>query len=357
MKKTIISTLALGILMTGCQNGDADFPDYDYQTISFAKQSPIRTVTLGDEEYVDNTLDNEHAIEIKAVLGGVNVNKSERWAKVTVDESMCENVYFDDGRKMIPLPESYYTMASDRLVIAKNEVLGGVRIDFTDAFFADPMSLDVNYVIPLRLTAASDSILSGQAKDGVVNPNRLVKDDWSVVPKDYVFYAVKYKNPYHGVWLSRGTDKITDDGAVTEVNREASNWEKATLREIYSKGLSKCGYTFSTVVPVIDANGEKGEKTISCELVLDIDASGNITVSTGSEGCTASGSGTWKHKGEPKAWGDKDRDLITLSFAYSIEYEKNGQTGEKTVYRQATEERLVMRDRQNCLEEFSFILK
>lgn len=357
MKKTIISTLALGILMTGCQNGDSDFSDFDYQTISFAKQSPIRTVTLGDEEYVDNTLDNEHAIVIKAVLGGVNVNKSERWATVAVDNSMCENVYFADGRKVMPLPESYYTMTTDRLVIAKKEVLGGVRIDFTDAFFADPLSLDVNYVIPMRLTAASDSILSGQPKDGVTNPNRLVKDDWTIVPKDYVFYAVKYKNQYHGQWLSRGTDKITDDGVESVANREAPNWEKASLREIYSKGLSKCGYSFSKVVPVIDSKGEKSEKNISCELVLDIDANGNISVSTESAGCTASGNGTWKHKGEPKAWGDKDRDLINLSFTYTIEYVKNEQTGEKAVYRQATEERMVMRDRQNHQEEFSFIVK
>ena len=356
MKKQTISAIALGILMTGCHNGDAEFPAYDYQTIYFAKQSPIRTVTLGDEEYVDNTLDNEHAIMIKAVLGGVNENKKERWATVVVDESLCDNMYFSDGSKVTPLPESHYTMTTDRIVIGKKEVLGGVRVNLTDAFFADAKSTGLNYVIPVRLKSASDSILSGKPKDGVADPNRVRKDDWSVVPQDYVLYAVKYKNQYHGAWLSKGSDKLIQDGVETVVNRQTELWEKATLRELTTKSLTKCGYAFSKVVPIVASNGDKGEKTLVCELILDIDANGVVTVSSESEGCAAKGSGTWTYKGEPKAWGDKDRDLLKLSYDYTIEYVKNEQTGEKGVFRQITEESLVMQSRQNRLEEFSFTL-
>ncbi len=356
-KSNILIAAGLCALLSGCHNGDAEFPDYEYQVIYFAKQSPVRTITLGDEEFVDNSDDNEHAFRIKAVLGGVNTNKKERWATVCIDGSLCDNLTFSDGRPVTPMPESYYTMTTDRLKIAKGEVLGDVRIQLTDAYFADPKSLDVNYVIPMRLVSASDSILSGKPKDGVVNPVRTQKDDWSVAPQDYVLYAVKYKNPYHGAWLSKGTDVIEHNGTTKTVDRKVALWEKATVREISTKGLTKSCYSFSEVVPTVDASGNPSEKKLVCDLILDIDTAGNVKVSTESAGCTASGSGTWTHKGEPKAWGDKDRDLLKLSYTYAIEYVKNEQTGEKAVYKQTTEESLVMQNRQNRLEEFTFIRK
>lgn len=36
MNKTIMKCMVLGLLFAGCENGDKEFDDYEYQTISFA---------------------------------------------------------------------------------------------------------------------------------------------------------------------------------------------------------------------------------------------------------------------------------------------------------------------------------
>ena len=110
-------------------------------------------------------------------------------------------------------------------------------------------------------------------------------------------------------------------------------------------------------VPTINANGDSSEQTLVIDLILDIDENGVCTVSTETPGCSASGKGQWKRQGEPKAWGDKDRDLLTLNYSFEIPYVVNEQTGERSSYKVTTEENLVMRDRQNKLEEFSFVMK
>lgn len=357
MKKSIFSIFALGMIVTGCQNGDVDFLDFEYQTIYFARQTPVRTITLGDEMYADNTIDNEHAFEVKAALGGVNENRADHSVQFKIDNSLCDNILFSDGSEVKALPESYYTISTDRIVIRKGAVLGGVRVDLTDAFFADPASVNTTYVLPVVLTNSTDSILSGKVKDGVVDPNRLNKDDWSVVPQDYVLYAVKYKNRYHGCWLSKGTDKIVNNGNSSVTDRVVEFWEKASLRYLTSKSLDKSVYSFSHAVPTVDENGGSSEKTISCDVILTVDSNGGVTVSTESANCTASGSGQWTEKGEKKAFADEDRDQLKLNFTYTIDYVVNEQTGEHAVYKAEIDEVMCLRDRQNKLEEFSIILK
>lgn len=359
MKKSIFSIFALGVVLTGCHNGDIEFPDYKYQTISFATQTPVRTITLGEEAYVDNSLDNEHAFMVKAVLGGVNENRRDHSASFKIDNSLCDGILFSDGREVKPLPESYYSINTDGLVIRKGEVIGGFRVDLTDAFFADPASVDLTYVLPVVLTSSNDSILVGKAKDGVVSPNRFNSNDWvtSCEPKDYVLYAVKYKNQYHGCWLSKGTDKITNNGQTSTVSRTPEYWEKASLRYLTTKALDKSYYNFSYAVPTVDANGGKSEKNISCQLILTVDSNGAVSVSTETPGCTATGSGQWTLKGEKKAFADEDRDQLKLKYTFAIEYVINDQTGEKATYSVDVDEVMCLRDRENKFETFSYKLK
>lgn len=357
MKKSLFIIAALGAMMAGCHNGDVEFDNFDYQTIYFSKQSPVRTITLGDDGENDTRLDNAHKFNIKAALGGVNVNTDTHSADFVVDNSMCDNLYFEDGSPVKAMPASYYDIKGDQMVITPGNVIGGVEVQLTDAFFEDPASVGVCYVIPLRLTASSDSILQGKPKDGITNPNRLVADDWSIQPKDYIFYAVKYKNPYHGCWLSKGTDVIENHGETTTSNRTPALWEKATLRYLTTKSLTTSVYSFTPTVPVIDELGKKSEATLRCDLLIDINDQGACTVSTASAGCTASGSGKWVRQGEPKAWGDKDRDLLELNYTFTIDYVYNAQTGEHSTYKLSSDERMVMQSRQNKLEEFKFTVK
>lgn len=357
MNKSIFTILALGVMMTGCHNAEKDFPDYDYQTIYFARQTPVRTITLGDERFTDNNLDNEHAFMVKAVLGGVNKNRKDRTAKFIIDNTLCDGIAFSDGSELKALPSDYYSISTDGLVIKKGEVLGGFRVDLKDAFFADPASVNTTYVLPVRLVSSSELLISGTPKDGVENPNRLNSDDWSVLPLDYVLYAVKYKNPYDGCWLSKGKDHITVNGEDKNNDRMAQYWEKASLRYLKSKSLTESVYTFEHDVPTVDAEGNKSEKHLVCDLIVSIDSNGAATVRTESAGCTASGSGQWTKLGEKNAYAGEDRDQLKLNYAYSIEYVVNEQTGETARYTAEIDETMCLRDRQNKLEEFSFILK
>ena len=344
-------------MMASCQNDDIKFDNFEYQTIYFSKQSPVRTITLGDDGELDMTDENAHRFHIKAALGGVNVNEKTHSADFVVDNSLCDNLFFSNGAPVKAMPAEYYSLSGNRMEITPGNVIGGVRVQLSDAFFADPEAIGVSYVIPLRLTASADSILCGKAKDGIENPDRRIGDHWSVVPRDYVLYAVKFKNPYHGCWVSKGVDRIVNNGAEKTVDRQVELWEKATLRYLTTKSLTKSVYSFSEAVPVIDAFGKPSEKTIVCDLILDIDANGACTVSTESAGCTASGSGKWVRQGEPKAWGDRDRDLLELKYDFTIDYVYNEQTGEHASYKYSSEERMVMRDRQNKYEEFTFTVK
>ena len=357
MKKTFFILAILGAVMTGCHNSDIEFDNFDYQTIYFSKQSPVRTITLGDDGDYDTRDDNAHRLYIKAALGGVNVNNGTHSAAFVVDNSMCDRVKFADGSDILAMPAEYYTIKGDEMVITPGNVIGGVEVQLNDAFFNDPKSVDTNYVIPLRLTHSADSILQGKAKDGIENPDRLNAAHWATEPKDYVLYAVKFKNPYHGCWLSKGIDVIENNGAANTVDRTGAIWEKATLRYITTKGLTQSVYNFTTAVSTIDAQGGKDEKILSCDLILDIDKDGICSVTSGTPGCKASGSGRWTRQGEPKAWGDKDRDLLELKYEFSIDYVYNEQTGQRVTYKYSSEERLVMQSRQNKSEEFKFTLK
>lgn len=357
MKKSIFVAATLGFVLAGCHNSNIEFDDFDYQTIYFSTQTPVRSITLGDDGDFNNDMDNAHAFEIKACLGGVNVNGKERTADFVVDNSLCDGITFSDGRPVLAMPANYYTLSSSKMVIPVGNVIGGVKVQLTDAYFADPLSTEVNYVVPLVLIGSNDSILCGKVKDGVENPSRLNRDHWSTLPKDYVLYAVKYKNPYHGCWLSKGSDVVENNGTTTTNDRNVALWEKAGLRYLTSASLTRAVYAFKHIIPVVDADGKTGEKTLTIKLNLDIAANGDVTVSTDSEGCTATGSGKWTRKGEPKAWGDKDRDLLKLNYTYAIDYVYNAATGQKATYKVTTDESLVMRDRQNKSEEFSYTLK
>lgn len=311
------------LFFASCENGDKEFDDYDYQTVYFAQQTPIRTITLGTDVY-DTELDNQHKFQVMATVGGVWTNREDRHIQVAVDNSLCQGLLFSDGTAVTPLPESYYHLESNEIKIKKGDVRGGVTVDLTDAFFADPLALTVHYVLPLKIVSAKDSVLSG---------------------KDYILYAVKYKNKYDGCWLSHGSDQLTLDGTTTTVKREADYVEKYELRYLSSLSLQKASYpvTYTTKVNGVD-------KKFNVNLILTFDNSDQCAIITDTKGCTVSGSGVWTESGAKKAWGDKDRDLLQLKYDVTFTFMEGGV--QKTLKASSNDE-LIMRDRQNKLETFS----
>ncbi|MFC2091138.1 DUF1735 domain-containing protein, partial [Bacteroidota bacterium] len=211
--KKIITILFTGILLFSCTNRDIEFDDYDYVTVYFPFQTPIRTLILGDESVGDNSIDLEKAFSIGITMGGVYQNKQDRVITVAYAPELAEKIINTaTGDTLLLLPESYYdaaflNAAQIDITIPSGELSGKTRVQLNDAFFQDTLSVGFNYVIPLRITnPGADSVLSGQVSSAVSQDTADVRipDHWKTVPKDYTLFGIRYINETHGYYLYRG---------------------------------------------------------------------------------------------------------------------------------------------------------
>lgn len=315
-----VAVLALGF--TACENDDIEFPDYDEQTVYFPYQYPIRTLVMGDDEY-DTTLDKQHKCQIKATFGG-SYKGSNGSVQVAVENTLVNGLTFADGTPVKAMPESYYSLSTTDLKF-NGTYNGTTEVQLTDAYFNDPEAVNGVYVIPLVMKSQTgfSRILSGTPNEGVENPSRFDESAWKVKPMDYVLYCVKYLNKYSGYWLAEGTDKITDAKGTRTQERKAATVETRNVIQIVTKSLTQSVLTVSYSFEVADGSTE----TLTADLLLTFDESGKCTVSSLTEGVTATGTGTWEDDGAKKAWNQKDRDMIDLS--YKVDF-GNGNVAETT---------------------------
>ena len=216
MKKIILLSWIILVICYSCSNKDSVFPDYKYTTVYFPYQSPVKTLVLGEDIY-DNSLDNERKCLIMAAMGGVYENKKNVSLSVVVDTTLTRRLKFDaaTGDNVVAMPDNYYTLTAGKeqtIVIPTGKLMGGLEVQLTDAFFQDPRSAKNTFVIPLRITGVvnADSILSGRSDKK--DPDRRNAAEWITQPKDYILYAIKYINPYHGTYLRRGIDNVKGAG-------------------------------------------------------------------------------------------------------------------------------------------------
>ena len=335
--RKILSLLAVGVAamaMVSCENQDTDFPDFDYQTGYFAYQTPIRTLVLGTDEVNNNTTDNEHKVWIYAVTGGTR-NGIKASLGFDVDPSLCDHLFFDDGRPVEVMPDNYYTINGNAIPI--NGMNGYVEVQLSDEFFKDRRATTNTYVIPLRLNdnySGVDSILRGEPRVGVDNPWRLQATDWRVPPQDYVLYLVKFISPWSGNYLRRGIDKITENGTTTTNVRHEQYIEYDEIYNLATQELNKVSCKFDD----------------NCNLILTFnEETKECTIDTDNDAYTVTGTGKYVYKEDnprPDFWSEKARDVIYLN--YRVE------TPSKTVVE--TTDTLVARDRaiSGAPEEFSY---
>lgn len=342
MNNKIFSFLSLLIvILSSCENQDMNFSDFDYQTVYFANQFPVRTLQLGNDLFIDTSIDNQRKVEIKATMGGVYKNKTDKVISFKVDNSLCDGLYFDDDTKIIPMPSEYYELSSDKIVIPSKSIMGGVEVQLTDAFFSDPLTIDRTYVIPLLMTdvAGADSILQGEPL--VDSPNRFISDNWSIQPKDFVLYAIKYVNPWHGNYLRRGIDQIIlDDGSTDTHVRHNKYVENDELVGISTNSLNE------SILPL--SIRDNAGNAVNFNLVLRFSDDGACTITGNTAAYDISGTGKFLSNGEKQSMGGYDRDVLYLD--YNINFKDL-----KMQY--ATKDTLVVRDRGIAPEYFSVSLK
>ncbi|RXK85497.1 DUF5627 domain-containing protein [Filimonas effusa] len=343
--KIFTGIFSAAVALVACnKNQDITHPDFDYQTVYFASQFPARTVVLGEDLQVDNTLDNEHKVSIKATMGGTRENKNNVVIDFEVAPSLCNNLYFSAaGAKVTPMPSSYYTLASNKITIAPGNVLGGVEVQLTDAFFADPLSLSNNYAIPLMMKSVqgADSILRGSTL--VTNPNRLLDADWVIKPRDFVVYVVKFVNAWHGSYLRRGVDVVKGKPGNSSLDRTITRRKTYVEQDEVKATTTKSLQSVELPLTFQNASGVN----IPMNLLLTFDSKNdNCTITASGSGYTATGTGKFVKKGEKNSWGGLDRDALYLD--YSIDHPLMQITSKDT---------LVMRNRNVVPEYYTPVVK
>lgn len=335
--KFIFSILIIGMLISACSNEDWDFPDYTNNAVYFPFQTPVRTLILGKYDQGINENDNNKRFEMGVTMSGVYENTEDRRVHFEVDNSLLNGV-----ANVQVLPQEYFNIQTESPVtIPAGSTKGRITVQLTDAFFADELSFApegmVNYVIPVKITQAEnlDSILTGFSVRE--NPNKLVAEDWDVLPKDYTLFGVKYINKYHGNYLRRGEDVMTDVDGNTEIN---------TYRE---------DYVVDDEIVMVSTSGEnsvvlqnrvrRGEDESPGDVILELlfDGSDNCTITSAEDDpYNVTGSGQFVADGDE--WGTKARDVIYLDYTYTDAL--NNET-------HAVKDTLVIRDRAVSFETFT----
>ncbi|MBQ4147782.1 MAG: DUF1735 domain-containing protein [Prevotella sp.] len=185
MKRNIIKVICgMGLVcgLWSCESGDKTFPDYEGgTTVYFPYQYPVRTIVLGDDEY-DTSMDKAHKCKIMATFGG-SYNGSNGNVTVAVDESLCNNLFYEDGVTPVKaMPSSYYKLSTTTLNF-NGTMNGATEVQLEDAFFNDPDAVKNTYVIPLVITGQSgfDKILTGSLLEGQQG-SRTDASVWDVKP-------------------------------------------------------------------------------------------------------------------------------------------------------------------------------
>lgn len=338
MKKIVFLSVLLIAGLTSCKNFDIDHPDYEYTSGYFPYQFPVRTLVLGDYIY-DNENDNNHKFLISAGIGGVYTNEKDRTFNIQVDNSLCNGVLFEAGGDQIKaMPENYYSLSGNKIIVPKGKMNGGIEVQLTDAFFNDPAAIKNTYVVPVRLVSSNDvdTILVGQSPNPSADPR--IASQWLVAPKNFTMFAVKYINEYHGNYFRYGTSSVKDmSGNVVENTNY--NTEKYVENYPVLKLITSGRYQVS-----ISTFFQSKIMENSVNLILTFN--GNSCTVSAPEGSPYTITGSGEFQSKKYSWGNKERDGIELNYTISDGnhlYQAN--------------DVLVIRDRGVTMEVYSPVLQ
>lgn len=337
---TLLSLAAAMVISSSCHNSEREFENFDYTSVYFATQTPIRTLVMGEDTY-DTTLDNMHMCRVYATMGGVYANEGVVDIGIKVDNTICDKLYFEDETTpVLPLPENYYSLGSNHIML-NGTLMGGVDVKLKDAFFMDPLARDGQYVLPLRMTQVigADKILKG--KSSVAGANPYDYSVWESTPKDYVLYCIKYINRWTASYLRRGEDKITIGSAQPVVVKRGEKFvEDDEVCSVTTKSLKEAYYTVTM---------SSGAESVECQLTLLFDKNECIILCDDGN-FTVTGTGKYVVDGEKFSWGNKDRDALYLDYTIETTI-----AGERVKYESS--DTMVLQTRGIKMEEFYPVYK
>lgn len=332
--KQIFVLLIILVGLISCENQEIEYDNFEFTGAYFPYQFPVRTLVLGDYIY-DNSNDNNYRFIISVTMGGVYDNLKYRELEIKLDESLCNNILFSDqGDTIRTLPSNYYSLSSDsKIVIPSGELSGGIEVQLSEAFFNDPLAIKLGYVVPIRLINSTDvdTIISGQSDSQDADPR--IIDQWTVPPKNFTMFAVKYINEYHGSYLHYGESQVTDSTGNVVENTTYSEAElvKNSISELVTTGRNQ-----------VSLRTFMHSEIITGEIKMLLNFNNQSCTVTAAEDSPYSISGTGNFKSQAFQWGNKDRDGIELN--YSVSDGKNTYTANDV---------LVIRDRGVVFETYS----
>jgi Family of unknown function (DUF5627)/Domain of unknown function (DUF1735)/Domain of unknown function (DUF4361) len=321
MMKKILVYLPLFVLFLSCDSNEIKYDDFDYQTIYFPIQNPVRTIVLGDEIRSDNSIDLEKAFTIAANVGGLYENKTTRNLTIRLapelvptDPATLLITNTTPADTLVVLPPSYYNASSlSEIVIPAGKFDGRIRINLTDAFFNDPKSTTLKYVLPLLIESSkeNDSILQG--KKVVPNPIRTKIGDYEAGkrPKDYVLYAVNYANKYHGNYFHYGKDEVFKGGTTPLVPPKPAyntpDIERNLVTLVTTTSLSE------SIVNRLGGTNVGG----TFQMKLKVNPDNTITISQVKGGVAVSGTGKFIEAKDGISWGGVKHKTMYLQYEFT----------------------------------------
>lgn len=269
--------------------------DYETPNMGFAVANPLRTVIA----------DRDMPIYIGVSIGGKREVDMSDWAKFEIDPSLVE----ETGKVL--LPSNYYTLSDQEYfrVRKSNLPVADVRIDFTEAFYNDPLCLEAHYVLPFRMTENSLVALREGAETTVA--------------------VIKYISTYAGTYYRMG--KVTEvDASGIAIGQPVSYGDTYDI-------INCSTVAFNSKAPrIVVCPGVGNEKEGVGSVTLSMDADKNVSV-TGVDGKAAisNASGSYKIEGDYEYVADVTKRAPQFDLEYT--YEKAGKyyhVVEKLVLRQ-----------------------
>lgn len=319
--KKILYLLSIVVLLfsISCENQEVEFDDFAYQSVYFPYQTPLRSLMLGDEVIGDNTIDLEHAFSIGVSVGGMYKNTKDREVLVELAPELASNITDEDGNALELLPADYYDATFDRIIIPAGQFFGKTRVNLKDAFFNDPLTIGLHYVIPVRITGTpGDTVLQGSPLSGIESPDPRVAGDWAVPPKNYVLFGIKYINSTHGVYLLRGKRTNTQDP------QDVYAYSARFLDDNDITMLRTNSLTESIMTTVGGTNKEDANAKYRMLLTFD-EANKSVSVKQQDESTVVvNGNGKYYSKEDAQAEGYNGKKHRTIYLDYT--YVENGNT-------------------------------